>query len=409
MVSSTEVTALWHGVLGAASDLVGRRHGASSPSGRRLVAQAAQPWRRRSGARRWHGPPLGAAWALAHQDQAADRDRTKGTAYRASQAARRAMAASARRWWRLRGRSGSLGGTACASGERDKRGPADVGRWPIGGRGRAVGRGCRGSASGSCGRAAMAAARRRWRRASRALHRPAVLALDPAAVAQERAQRLHARGLGGLPLGLVGDLAGGEQVGQHLRLQPVGADLAPHGADGGHGGLVLVQVARATRRPATWPRGSRNSAGSSSGRRKKVRAAQAVADAVRGRRGPCRRRWRGRRSGAVQARGSDWAGEGVAGMAQAPGLDPASLSRKRAPASRNLRLSLRPPPLQQHAWRRHGRRPAAPRAGLRLDNESVLLLVESADTSLAVGCSPKSPLRGVALRSGKPWLPLGAE
>jgi hypothetical protein len=69
-----------------------------------------------------------------------------------------------------------------------------------------------------------------------------MLALDPAAVAKQRAQRLEGGGLGGL--GRVADLAGGEQVGQHLRLQPVGADLPPHGADGRLGRLVLVEIAR---------------------------------------------------------------------------------------------------------------------------------------------------------------------
>ena len=136
---------------------------------------------------------------------------------------------------------------------------------------------------------------------------------------------------------------------------------------------------------------SRNSARSSSGRRKKVRPQR-----------PCRMPLSAERALPASLAGpddlapfrreaSDWAGEGVAGMAQAPGLEPVSLSRKRALASRNLRLSPRPPSLQPHAWRRNGRQLAAPRAGLRLDKGRVLLMVEIADTSPAFDRYPRSP------------------
>ena len=82
------------------------------------------------------------------------------------------------------------------------------------------------------------------------LHRRTVLTLDPGAVAQQRAQRLEGRHLCGLGFGRVGQPAGGEQVGQHQRLQPVGALLAPPAADGGLGRRTLVRVAR---RPGGQP------------------------------------------------------------------------------------------------------------------------------------------------------------
>ena len=59
------------------------------------------------------------------------------------------------------------------------------------------------------------------------LHGVPMLALDPAAVAEQAVQRLEGHRLGGVGLGCVGKLAGGDQVAQHLRLQPVGTALAP--------------------------------------------------------------------------------------------------------------------------------------------------------------------------------------
>ena len=59
------------------------------------------------------------------------------------------------------------------------------------------------------------------------LHRLPMLALDASPIAQERAQRPEGA-VGGRSLGVVGDLAGGEQVREHLRFQlVVGTDLAP--------------------------------------------------------------------------------------------------------------------------------------------------------------------------------------
>jgi hypothetical protein len=51
---------------------------------------------------------------------------------------------------------------------------------------------------------------------------------------------LRRRGLGGPGLLGVGKLAGGEQVGHDLGLQPVRALLVPHRADGGPGRLVRI-------------------------------------------------------------------------------------------------------------------------------------------------------------------------
>ena len=72
-----------------------------------------------------------------------------------------------------------------------------------------------------------------------------MLALDPVAVVEQRRQRPEGHCLGGRGLGGVREVAGSEQVGQHLRFQPVGADLAPHDPDDRFGRLVLVHVARA--------------------------------------------------------------------------------------------------------------------------------------------------------------------
>ena len=113
------------------------------------------------------------------------------------------------------------------------------------------------------------------------LHGGAMLTLDPAAEAQERAQRLEGRRLGGLGLGRVGELPGGEQVGQHHHLEPVGALLAPHAANGGLRGLVLVQVARPPGRPATAPRAP-ELGGVLVGQEEECPPAQAVAHAVEG-------------------------------------------------------------------------------------------------------------------------------
>ena len=206
------------------------------------------------------------------------------------------MAASARRWWRFRAGvgSGSLRGAAVVAwGGAGIVATGDCGSG--GGIRRRSGRG-RGRLSGSLGRGAVARARRRWRRDSKRLHGGAVLALDPATVAQQRGQRLEGHGLGGLPLGRVGELAGGEQVGQQLRLQPIGALLAPHAADGGLGSLVLVQVARA---PGREPQ---RLVALELGRvlvrqEEEGPPAQAVADAVEGGAGLAGFGWRGRRSG----------------------------------------------------------------------------------------------------------------
>ena len=113
---------------------------------------------------------------------------------------------------------------------------------------------------------------------------------------------MHGRGLGGLALARVGDVAGGEQIGQHLRLQPIGAHLAPHGANSRGGGLMLVHVARG-------PGGEPHRLVPAElgrllvGQEEECPAAQAVADAVERGAGLAGSGGGARGAGAVQARG----------------------------------------------------------------------------------------------------------
>jgi hypothetical protein len=75
-----------------------------------------------------------------------------------------------------------------------------------------------------------------------------VLALDAGAVAQEGRQSPPAGLLGGPGFGRVlRPVGGGEQVGQDLRLQPVGADLAPHRPHRDERRVALGKVGRVQR------------------------------------------------------------------------------------------------------------------------------------------------------------------